>query len=471
MSAPAGAGAPEGPVNEGPVHDFVAVGIGPFGLGLAALVAPVPDLSGVFLDAKEEFSWHPGMMLEGATTQVPFLADLVTMADPTSEFSFLAWLKATGRLYPFYIRESFYPLRSDVDAYCRWVAGRVPGLRFGREVVRVDHEDDGAGGRYVVTARCTRTGATETHRGRRLVLGVGTRPSVPEVARDLPGPALHSASYLDRRDELQRLGSVTVVGSGQSAAEVYLDLLTDARRCGYTVDWVTRSPRFFPMEYTKLTLEMTSPEYVRYHHALPPRRRDELAREQRQLHKGISADLVDAIYDTLYRLGARGEVPTELLTGVELTGARWDAERRTYALDLHHAETGGRTTRETEGLVLATGYRAEVPAFLDPVRSRIRWDAQGRYDVALGYTVDHEDREVFVLNGEEHTHGIAAPDLGMGAFRASVVINAMCGREVYPVEEHIAYQQFGVGGAAGPLGGGARGGAPASEPAPAGAAR
>ncbi|RJK98026.1 lysine N(6)-hydroxylase/L-ornithine N(5)-oxygenase family protein [Vallicoccus soli] len=425
-----------------PVHDFVAVGIGPFNLGLAALSAPVPDLSGVFLDAREEFAWHHGMMIEGATIQVPFLADLVTMADPTSPYSFLAYLKATGRLYPFYIRESFYPLRAEYDAYCRWVAGRVPGLRWGRRVERVEH--DAALGAYRVHARDVRSGASEVHLGRRLVLGVGTAPWVPEPARGLPGPAWHTASYLQHKEELQALGHVTVVGSGQSAAEVYLDLLEDADRLGYRVDWVTRSPRFFPMEYTKLTLEMTSPDYVRYHHALPAARRDALAREQRHLYKGISGDLVDAVYDTLYRKGVRGEVPTSLLTGVELVDASWDAERRRYALRLHHAEQGRTVTRTTSALVLATGYRAGVPSFLDPVRHRIRWDARGRYDVALDYAVDVTGREVYVQNAEEHTHSLTAPDLGMGAHRSSVIINAMCGREVYPVERRIAYQDFGV---------------------------
>ena len=62
------------------------------------------------------------MMIEGATIQVPFLADLVTMADPTSRFSFLNYLKERERLYPFYIRESFYPLRAEYDAYCRWAS-------------------------------------------------------------------------------------------------------------------------------------------------------------------------------------------------------------------------------------------------------------------------------------------------------------------------------------------------------------
>ena len=72
---------------DAPVHDLVGVGIGPFNLGLAALAAPL-DLDAVFLDRADEFRWHPGMMLEGATIQVPFLADLVTMADPTSSQTF-----------------------------------------------------------------------------------------------------------------------------------------------------------------------------------------------------------------------------------------------------------------------------------------------------------------------------------------------------------------------------------------------
>src|SRR3546814_1341725 len=70
-----------------PIHDFVAVGLGPFNLGLAALTDPVEDLDGIFLEARSSFEWHPGMLLADATLQVPFLADLVSMADPTSRWS------------------------------------------------------------------------------------------------------------------------------------------------------------------------------------------------------------------------------------------------------------------------------------------------------------------------------------------------------------------------------------------------
>lgn len=423
---------------DGAVLDFVAVGAGPFNLGLAALAEPA-GLRGVVLESRDDTTWHGGMMLPDATLQVPFMADLVTMADPTSSYSFLAYLKQTGRLYPFYIRESFYPLRREYDRYLRWAADRLP-VRLGHHVQSVRRDGD----RYAVTA-LTADGPTTLH-ARHVVLGVGTRPHVPDVARDLldgDGPALHSADYLHRKEALQASGSITVVGSGQSAAEVYRDLLEDARDLGYHLTWVTRSPRFFPMEYTKLTLEMTSPEYTAYFQTLPTATRDRLVQEHKPLYKGISGDLVDDVYDTLYRLGLDGPVPTDLLAGTTLTSARWDDATGGFALGLRHDETGRTATHRTASLVLATGYRAQLPDLVEPLRADLHWDERGRYAVAADYTID-ADHRVFVQNAEEHTHGFVAPDLGMGAFRSSVIVNAMAGREVYPVEERIAFQTFGA---------------------------
>jgi lysine N6-hydroxylase len=423
-------------------HDFVGIGLGPFNLGLACLTDPLstPDdhdgISGVFLEARERFDWHPGMLLDDATLQVPFLADLVTMADPTSRWSFLSYLKQTGNLYPFYIRESFYPLRREYDDYCRWAAERLPSVRFGQRVTGVEHD----GSAYLVR---TATGARL--RARRLVVGIGTSPRIPEPLRPLAaqGGAVHSADYLAHRDALQREDRITVVGSGQSAAEIYHDLLAAAPDHGYELVWLTRSPRFFPMEYTKLTLEMTSPEYGDYHRALPIDIRDRLAREQRHLFKGISGDLVDAIFDLHYRQRVTGAGPrTTLLTNTEVLGAR--ATARGSELDLLHVETGEPFSLTTGGLVLATGYAPTPPAFLDGVRDRIRYDERGRYDVAADYSVDVVGGEIFVQNAEEHTHSLLAPDLGMGAYRNSVIVAAMLGREVYPIEKRIAVQTFGV---------------------------
>ncbi|HEX8780585.1 MAG TPA: SidA/IucD/PvdA family monooxygenase [Nocardioides sp.] len=417
--------------------DFVGIGLGPFNLGLAALADPVADLDGVVLEAADDFRWHGGMMLPRATLQVPFLADLVTMADPTSRWSFLAHLKDVGRLYPFYIREDFKPLRSEYDAYCRWVAQRLDSVRFGRRVTSVERVSDSDGTAYVVTAA---TG--ETWRTRRVVLGVGTSPQLPAAVRHLDGPVTHTAGYLHRKGELQAAGSVTVVGSGQSSAEVFADLLAERPRHGYELTWVTRSPRFFPMEYTKLTLEMTSPEYTAYFQSLPADERARLLGTHAPLHKGISGELVDAIFDELYAQRVDGLPDPTLLTATELTAATWDGS--SYTLDLHHREQDRAGRLTTGALVVGTGYAPTVPDFLAPVRDRLRLDDRGRMLASGRYTVDHDDREVFVQNAEEHTHGFVAPDLGMGAFRNSVIINEIAGREVYPVEKRIAVQEFGV---------------------------
>lgn len=444
------------------IHDLVGVGIGPFNLGLACLTAPL-EVDAVFLDARDGFAWHHGLMLDEATIQVPFLADLVTLADPTSPYSFLAYLKEVGRLYPFYIREDFQPLRSEYDAYCRWASEKLDCLRWGREVVDVRRDADLSDGPddpvYRVTAMTA--DGTETHLARHLVLGIGTRPWSPVELGDLDGDgavALHAADYLHRRDELLGLDSVTVVGSGQSAAEIYHDLLSSSGRSGPRVDWVTRSPRFFPMEYSKLTLEMTSPEYIDHFHALPAPRRDRMLREQRSLYKGIDADLINQIHDLLYRRSAHGFANGLLVAATALDGAAREREAN-LRLDLHCGDTGTAWTHHTAGLVMATGYSPTPPRFLDGIAGEIdreepapegshpadteRGDP-GRFRVARDHTVDRAHSRIHVQNAEEHTHGLTAPDLGMGAMRNSIILRTITGREVYPVETSIAFQQFGA---------------------------
>ncbi|SCK53238.1 lysine N(6)-hydroxylase/L-ornithine N(5)-oxygenase family protein [Streptomyces sp. WMMB 322] len=425
------------------VHDFIAVGLGPFNLGLACLSDPVDELDGLFLDDKPGFDWHSGMLLEDATLQTPFLSDLVTLADPTSPFSFLNYLKESGRIYSFYIRESFYPLRAEYDDYCRWAAGKLDSVRFRNRVTSVEFDDKEDV--YLVRADDLDAGEKRTYRGRKLVLGTGTPPHIPDSCRGLGGDFLHNSRYLEHKTRLQRKKSVTVVGSGQSAAEIYYDLLQDIGSHDYHLTWVTRSPRFFPLEYTKLTLEMTSPEYVDYFHSLPPATRDELVASQKNLYKGINTELIDAIFDLLYQKSIGGPCPTRLMTNTSLTDASYDATSGTYTLGLRQEEQKQDFTLSTEGLVLATGYRYRTPEFLNPVADRIEWDEQGRFDVRRNYRVDNgtsEGHEIYVQNAELHTHGFVTPDLGMAAYRNSCIIRELLGREYYPVEEAIAFQDF-----------------------------
>lgn len=233
-------------------HDFIGIGVGPFNLGLACLTAPLDEIDGLFIESKPHFEWHAGMFLDGAHLQTPFMSDLVTLADPTSPFSFLNYLKDKDRLYSFYIRENFYPLRAEYNDYCRWAADRLDNVRWSTSVTEVTYDEQA--GLYEV-----HTDKGETHRAPRLVLGTGTPPHIPPTCEGLGGDFLHNSAYMQNKAELQKKKSITLIGSGQSAAEIYYDLLAEIDVHGYQLNWVTRSPRFFPLEYTKLTLEMTSP--------------------------------------------------------------------------------------------------------------------------------------------------------------------------------------------------------------------
>src|SRR5699024_2272073 len=158
--------------------DVAAIGAGPFNLGFASLAEPIPELSLAVLEATEQITWHPGMMLDGTHLQVPFLADLVTMADPTSPYSFLNYLKARGRIYRFYIRENFYALREEFSNYLAWAAKQLASVRLGHRVVDVTYHD-GAYRISVLTSHGMSTVSANT-----LVVGTGSRPYQPDVLTD-----------------------------------------------------------------------------------------------------------------------------------------------------------------------------------------------------------------------------------------------------------------------------------------------
>jgi lysine N6-hydroxylase len=427
-------------VGDSRVLDYLGIGLGPFNLGLAALLKPVSELDGMFVDSRAEFNWHPGLMLAGTRLQTPFMADLVTMADPTSVYSFLNYAKQKGHLYSFCIRENLFLLREEYNAYCQWVAAQLTNLRFSSSVQQVHFDQEHKIFRVLVQNEKTK--ARQLYRTKKIILGTGTSPVIPEPFSAIAAIGCHSGDYKYQREKIIYRKNIVLVGGGQSAAEIFFDLLQQRPEYGFQLHWLTRSSQFFPLEYNKLTLEYSTPDYLRYFVSLPPSIRKSRLQDQAHLYKGINRDLLDSIFDLLYEQSLKEKIPVSLHANSELLSAKMNSSNTSATLDFLQHEQDKLFTLQADAVIFATGYAYKTPAFLAPVKSLIHWDENAIPKPDTNYSVDLSGNSIFAQNIGLDTHGFVTPDLSMAAYRNSIIVNQLAGRIVYKTEEKTAFQNF-----------------------------
>ena len=279
-------------------------------------------------------------------------------------------------------------------------------------------------------------------RCKHLVIGVGTIPYIPECATGIKHPLVfHSADYLKYKDNLLNKMSVSIIGSGQSAAEVFYDLLADSTG-SMKVKWFTRSERFFPMEYSKLSLEMTSPDYIDHFYGLPCEQKGITISKQDMLFKGINFSLINAIYDRLYEQQFEpGFIQPGLYTNCELHAVKLIDDR--IKLGFLHTELEESFSMCTDAVILATGYHNHLPFVVESAEGVLKWDSKNRFTIKRNYTINMNE-DIFVQNMDLHSHGFTSPDLGMGPHRNATILNAILGYEYFEMESNIAFQTFGI---------------------------
>ena len=221
------------------ILDLLCIGFGPASLAIAIALHDTqntisPSLNALFLEKQPQFAWHAGMQLPGARMQISFLKDLATPRDPRSKFTFINYLFEKGRLNQFINLSTFLPTRVEYEDYLRWCAGhfeREGKVAYGMEVESVRPGSESPEGRvtsWEVTARDTATGDSVTRRARHVVIAVGGRPVIPHNMQGLKHIA-HSSQFasviaqIQKREEGRKL-RFSVIGSGQSAAEIFNDL-------------------------------------------------------------------------------------------------------------------------------------------------------------------------------------------------------------------------------------------------------
>ncbi|ADI00573.1 lysine N(6)-hydroxylase/L-ornithine N(5)-oxygenase family protein [Salisediminibacterium selenitireducens] len=430
------------------MYDLIGVGVGPFHLGMAALAAPYSDsLDTVFFDENDEFEWHPGMLLEGSDLQVPFIADLVTFADPTSPYSFLNYVHKQNRLYQFYFFNRFDIPRREYNAYARWVKDQLGNVRFGKRVTDVVMKDD----HFEVHVLDKKSSETDVVLTRHLSMGTGTKPMVPgAMDKDVhEHDAIHSSRFLQEKDQILSGDHVALIGSGQSAAEIFIELMHGQQDGKPHISWYTRSSGFFQLEAGKLGLELFSPDYVDYFHNLPLDKRLSEGPMLTRIRNGVEEATLHEIYETLYhRTVDGGESGVTIQSRVELTGMSQSKKGAPVSLELNEWQEEQAFQSTVDKVILATGYRPDLPGWFGDIAKQAEFEDDDHPSVDRNYRLTIKDRgaesRFYLLTDILHSHGISATNLQLAVMRNAMIINDVSGRELYPEQRNTVFQQFGA---------------------------
>ncbi|SUA54744.1 L-lysine 6-monooxygenase [Oligella ureolytica] len=420
------------------IYDVAGVGIGPFNLGLSSLLDAKPSIKKIFFEQKPEFGWHLGIMPKWSTLQIPFLADLVTLVDPMSRFSFLNYLKNERRLHRFYIYENFYISREEYNKYCLWVSKQQEGLFFGKRVDEIVYDSDNQ--LYQLNVVDVVSGISEKFRAKNLVLGTGTQSAKPDFFKDNEPNHCLVNEYSYRSEDLKRTDIITVVGSGQSGAEVFYDLLLDIEHNPYRLQWIGRDVNFMAMDLNKLALEITTPDYSSFFFGLPDNKKKSLIKKQGLLYKGINKNLLKAIYDYIYENYETLQNRVSIYPGVEMldyqekNGSNWEILARSLSSDKE-------IKLDTQAIILALGFEYVEPSFMNGLDGVVNRNSKGNLLVSENYTIDARNT-IFVQNVGLEQHGVVTPDLSMGPFRNAVIANQLFDCDYYTPDQQFTFQRF-----------------------------
>jgi len=413
-------------------YDVVGVGFGPSNLALAIALDECArqqriSCRSVFVEKQPNFKWHGGMLLPGSNMQISFLKDLVSLRDPTSPFTFINYLHKSGRLLDFTNCKTFYPSRIEFNDYLRWAANQFePQVEYGETVVSVEPVSTG---QSVVALRVlTRRGNGEERSriAHNLAVAVGGVPHVPGMLRSIAHDprVVHTSGYLDSPIAAgldSRPTRVAVIGGGQSAAEVTLDL--SERFPEASIDLVFRGHALKPSDSSPFVNEIFNPDYTDHFYSRADDQREAIVRSFRNTNYAVvDPDLLDQLYRTAYQQRVVGPRRLVLHPRSEIVLA--EAGPGGIVLELLNKDEDVSHRSVYDVVVLATGYeRSPVPEFLEPIS---RYIERGTLDRDYRLQTSRAFRpQVYIQGCSETSHGLSDTLLSVLPIRAQEITAAL----------------------------------------------
>jgi len=407
------------------IYKCLGIGVGPANLSLASLLHRHPAVTHLFVDKKPKFTWHDGQQVPGSALQVSLFKDLVSLADPTNQFSFVSYLHAGGKLYHFLNAQFENVPRQEFRNYLQWASERNSNVAFGEEVLSIDFTD-----RFRIRT------STRTVLADNVVIGVGNTPYVPPAAHGKLGATqFHVSEFLKKACCLAGK-RVAVVGGGQSGAEAFLDLVArPAKELPRQVAWVSRRRNYLPIDDSPFTNDFFMPCYSDYFYALESKARNAFLKDHLLASDGISEATLRAIYQNIYTHrfinGATDLValyPNRAVMQIEGSTNGWELTLR------HNDKPDLISLLRADVVIWATGFQAVRMDFLAPIADRLEMK-ESEYCIDEDFAVPWDgpaDRQIFMQNAARRQRGLADPNLSLLAWRSQRILDRLLGSRSTP---------------------------------------
>ncbi|KAI9673183.1 MAG: hypothetical protein M1817_003046 [Caeruleum heppii] len=452
------------------VHDCVCVGFGPASLAIAIALHdaldptdPSAQLSAcrnappkvAFLERQPHFAWHAGMLLPGAKMQISFIKDLATLRNPRSEFTFLNYLHRQGRLVQFTNLGTFLPLRVEMEDYMRWCAGFFEDVvQYRQQVLDIIPEKETGEAspvsRFLVRSRDAKTGEIQTLRSRNVIIAVGGKPQIPKCLPQNHPRVVHSSAYLRAVPEIlpnrERSYRCAVIGSGQSAAEIFHDLCS--RYPAAQVSLFIKGSALRPSDDSPFVNEIFDPARIDgIYQQWPDLRQASITQDRATNYGVVRLELLEEIYAHLY--SQRVQQPDESKWQHQILPHRaiadWqdvpDDDRVRLRIERQPGDGSAHCRSEAEMLdadvvFVATGYVRN--AHEDLLRSAEDltpqdgseegvWKVGRDYRVAFEPGKVNEDAGIWLQGCNEASHGLSDTLLSVLATRSGELVQSIFG--------------------------------------------
>jgi L-ornithine N5-monooxygenase len=410
------------------IHDLIGIGFGPSNIALAIALEEkrhaTKPLDALFIERQPSFAWHPHMLLEHAHMQISFLKDLATLRNPTSRFTFINYLHEKGRLPDFINLKTFFPSRHEFNDYLAWAADQFDDrCVYGEQVLEVLPEKHGDAVSLLRVRSLNSAGGVNERLARNLVVGIGGAANVPhsfEPFRDDPR-VFHSSRYLNDIKRHPGARRVAVVGAGQSAAEIFMDL--QGRANAPHVDLIMRARSIRPADDSPFVNEIFNVDFTDYVYSRSSEERSALLDEFWHTNYSVAdLELIQQIFKLFYEQRVAGGNRLRFLRRHDILGVRADDDG--IHLTLSDRGAGRQSTARYDAVVLATGYKREQhKALLKPLAPYL-----GEFAVDRCYRLESTPNfrpAIFLQGACEATHGLSDTLLSVTSVRTGEIGSAL----------------------------------------------